>query len=236
MTVKEWSLKRLFVFFLIAFLLTYLVRVLEVSTPFIAMVEIDSLIYQRDQLLENNLELQKRLLKLEQNLVENKDVLNNIVSKSELKTELEHYQELAGFSKMTGEGIIILVDDASGRFGRQNIDTLLVHDSTLNNIIGELRTAGAEAIAINDTRIVFGLSEIVCSGPTINIDRIDHAPPFVIKALGDSHNLQRALSTSDAYTQALQYYGLQLEINTCRQLEVDAYNGISDYGYASIKE
>ena len=52
-------------------------------------------------------------------------------------------------------------------------------------IVNELRAAGAEAISINDQRLI-GTSEIRCSGPTITVNGKIFAPPFIIKAIGDT--------------------------------------------------
>lgn len=63
-----------------------------------------------------------------------------------------------------------------------NPNLYLVHDEDILKVVNELRAAGAEAISINGQRLIAN-SEIICSGPTIRVNRRPLAPPFVIKAL-----------------------------------------------------
>ncbi len=226
----------LIAFILIGILVSYLLRILLVTAPFTEMIELEQLIYKRDELVIDNLTLQKKIAELEEDLSKNKALLENDSDKKKMQADIAYYAALAGCTPLVGEGVIILVNDADRRKKAEDMNVLLVHDSTLSNIIGELRLAGAEAIAINDTRIIFGLSDIVCSGPTINIDNIDHAPPFVIRAIGDRYKLQRFVSAGESYTQGLKRFGLKVEINPCRQVKVDRYNGVSNYQYAEVKE
>jgi uncharacterized protein YlxW (UPF0749 family) len=76
----------------------------------------------------------------------------------------------------------------------------IVHDSDMLHVINELRGAGAEAIAINGTRIM-ATSRISCGGPTINVGKSERfTPPFVIHAIGDPDALWPAFSGRTAFT------------------------------------
>ena len=68
----------------------------------------------------------------------------------------------------------------------------MVHDSDLRSVVNELFSAGAEAIAINDQRLVAN-SSIRCVGPTVLVNSERLAPPYKIAAIGKPDVLQSAL-------------------------------------------
>ena len=60
----------------------------------------------------------------------------------------------------------------------------IIHDEDLLRVLNELCAAGAEAISINDQRIV-ATTEVRCAGPTVSVNNVRSAPPYVIKAIGN---------------------------------------------------
>lgn len=84
-----------------------------------------------------------------------------------------------GLSPVQGQGIRI---DAEGSF-----DPVAVND-----LIQELRNAGAEAIAINDIRIT-GSSVAVLGTSAIEIDGVPIGPAFEVLAIGSPDGLKAAI-------------------------------------------
>ena len=63
-------------------------------------------------------------------------------------------------------------------------------------ILNDLKKAGAQAISINGERIV-AISEQVCAGPTILVNRNRYPVPYIINAIGDPDLLYESLSRSE---------------------------------------
>ena len=101
-----------------------------------------------------------------------------------LESELISNEKLLGLSNVSGEGIIINVQDGDD----------LIHQEDLLILLDELKNAGAQAISINDIRIT-NYSYIRCDGSVILLDGIKIGNPFCIKALGNSNLLYSSLNT-----------------------------------------
>lgn len=108
---------------------------------------------------------------------------------SKEKTEmLKQNNKLLGLTDVTGEGIIITANDGQANMSTDNVSLYLIHDGDLREIVNELANAGAEAISINDQRIVNSTC-IVCVGNVISINGEKVGSPFVIKAIGNPERL-----------------------------------------------
>lgn len=103
--------------------------------------------------------------------------------------ELNNVNLLLGKTDVEGEGVIITLKD-----GEENSEeTPMVTPDNLNLLINELKLAGAEAISINDERII-NMSDITVVNDTlilINQQRV--MSPYIIKAIGDQTYLESTL-------------------------------------------
>lgn len=70
--------------------------------------------------------------------------------------------------------------------------------SEMLTLINELFLAGAEAVSINDERIV-AMSDIKTVGNMILVNRTKTASPYKIKAIGDTKYLESALMIKGGY-------------------------------------
>nr|WP_252893988.1 DUF881 domain-containing protein [Veillonella denticariosi] len=92
-------------------------------------------------------------------------------------------------------------------------------------IVNELRAGGAEAIAINDQRLI-GTSEIRCSGPTITVNGKVFGAPFVVKAIGDPKTLNSALTMRGGVVDSLKHWGgIKVTIKQEDSVAVPAFTG-----------
>lgn len=123
---------------------------------------------------------------------------------------LEVNQIFLGKTDVKGKGISIMLKDS------ENIDKNLigiVHNVDVRNVVSSLIDMGAEAIAVNEERIV-GNSEIVCDGMdlVINGNKVSH--PFVIKAIGDMESFDTAIgSPMYGNIEALKKRGVQVKVD-----------------------
>lgn len=106
-----------------------------------------------------------------------------------LEEELQDTNMKIGLTDVEGEGITITIE---------NTEEGTIRYEQLVNLVNELVYAGAEAISINDKRIV-SMTDIVNPSNFIQINMERIVSPFVIKAIGDTKHLESALSVKGGY-------------------------------------
>ena len=130
-------------------------------------------------------ETAQRLTETQNTIDEYKRTIESNEASSEiLDQELEQTNLLLGKTDVVGNGVIVTLTDNDAQ--TISADDLLV-------LVNELRLAGAEAISINDKRIV-NMSEIVAVGDSILVNTERVTSPYVVKAIGDQTYLFSALS------------------------------------------
>ena len=117
--------------------------------------------------------------------------------------ELEELKYKTGLTDVKGPGVVVTLNDAEKLEEGDNVLERLIHDRDVLHVINELRVAGAEAISINNERLI-ATSEQICAGPTIKINSNRYAVPYEIKAIGDPEQLAKALKESSIYAIILQ--------------------------------
>ncbi len=155
----------------------------------------------------------------------------------EYRTEIDLYKEKAGFENLEGEGVLVIVDDGYRELiDEEDPSNIVVHDVDVRKLINELFNAGAEAVSVNGNRIILGISEIQCNGPTIRINDVQQSRPYIIKAIGDKYRLTKELLAHESYGSKLMKYGVQFELVSKDNVSIKAYKGNTIYKYAKITE
>ncbi|MET0900850.1 MAG: DUF881 domain-containing protein [Mycobacterium sp.] len=121
----------------------------------------------------------------------------------------------AGVDPVHGPGLVITLTDAqrdaNGRFPRDaSPDDLVVHQQDIQAVLNALWGAGAEAIQMQDQRII-GTSAPRCVGNTLLLNGRTYSPPYTIMALGDVAAMQTALADAPLvrlYQQYVLRFGL----------------------------
>lgn len=104
---------------------------------------------------------------------------------------------LSGTVSVTGPGLRIVVDDTPDAGGRAEGQVL---DSDLQVLVNGLWESGAEAIAVNGSRLG-PLSSIRVAGEAITVNYRSLSPPYVVEAIGDPASLQaRFIDTAAGQT------------------------------------
>lgn len=175
----------------------------------------------------------KDLEKAEKELEEERK--NSTENDSELEKKEEEIKEdnkILGLTEVTGPGVIVTLSD-SKKDAASVLDpsSLLVHDADVLCIINELKNAGAEAICINDQRIVPN-SSIICGGNIIQINGDKVGAPFVIKAIGLPEQLMGALSRQNGYVDILKSASVEVDLKKSNNITIPKYTGILTYKYA----
>lgn len=135
--------------------------------------------------------------------------------------ELQQAKTLLGLTDVKGSGVIVTLTDTEEALYTYTADDLL-------QLINELKYAGAEAISINDNRII-NLTDIamisdnliVMNGGTTRI-----SSPYVIKAIGDQKYLTSTLSMKNSgYIDQMEANGMKIELEQNDNIEIKAYTG-----------
>ena len=113
--------------------------------------------------------------------------------------ELEKSRILIGEVDVKGQGVVIYLNPNSNLFG--NSVNNHITDKDLVYLVNELRFAGAEAISINDIRVVSGTG-IRTAGNyiLINDEKISPSKRIVIQAIGDKSLLYSAMSFPEVFS------------------------------------
>ena len=151
-----------------------------------------------------------------------------------LKTALNNAEIQAGTVSVEGSGLEIkMADGDTAGHGASDDNLYIVHQDDVLKVLNELRAAGAEAISVNDQRVI-ATSEIRCAGNTISINNTRTAAPFVIKAIGDPKQLESGLMMRGGIMDELSSW-IKIEIKKVdKGLVIPAYMGKFEFKYAKV--
>lgn len=145
--------------------------------------------------------------------------------------EIQQGNKMIGLTEVTGPGVIVTLSDSKRDASSVlNANSLIVHDGDILSVINELKNAGAEAISINDQRLV-PTSSIVCGGNIIQINGEKIGAPFVIKAIGLPEQLA-ALERPGGYLEILKGYSIEVDFKKSNNITIPKYTGVISYKYA----
>ncbi|MDD3706191.1 MAG: DUF881 domain-containing protein [Clostridiaceae bacterium] len=148
-----------------------------------------------------------------------------------LKEELDQARIIAGIEDIEGPGLTVVVDDL--KFS-EKVNYPLISYSMLLELLNELNAAGAEAVSINDQRII-STSEIrQIGGIHININTVSYAPPFLFKAIGNPKTLEAALRMREGIVEKLENSGVAVTITQGELIKITKYNGVIQRKYAEV--
>ena len=138
-----------------------------------------------------------------------------------LDQELEQAKTLLGLTDVTGQGVVVTLTDTQEALYTYTADDLL-------QLINELKYAGAEAISINDNRII-NLTDIAMISDSLivmNGEKNRISSPYVIKAIGDPKYLISTLSIKNSgYIDQMEANGMKIEVEEKNNIEIKAYSG-----------
>ena len=140
----------------------------------------------------------------------------------------------AGLSALQGSGLVIQLEDAPQVAQSAGGADLLVTGRDVRTVVEELWLAGAEAVAVNDERVV-STTSIIDIGGSLLVNSAYLAPPYQVKAVG-SADLYAQLAASASWVgfvaSRVGQNGIQLAIAQPADLVVPAYAGSVAIRYA----
>ncbi len=134
-----------------------------------------------------------------------------------LDDELEQQKNLLGLTDVTGEGVIITLTDTNE--GTYTSDRL-------RYLVNELKYAGAEAISINDNRVI-NLTDIVTINDSFIVmyGNVRISSPYVIKAIGDTTYLLSTLNMKNSgFVDLMKAENLQVSVEQSKNITITKYS------------
>ena len=171
-------------------------------------------------------ELEKEIEETNTKIEEYKETIKTGKEASELLAEeLEKQNNLLGRNSVKGSGIIVTLKDT---------DNKKITGEDIRTLINELKMAGAEAISVNEHRIVYD-SYIVDIGDTfISINGTRIVSPFEIKAIGNQAYLESGLSKKQyGYIDTKQEEGKDVTLVRRDNILINKYDGNLNMEYAN---
>jgi uncharacterized protein YlxW (UPF0749 family) len=125
------------------------------------------------------------------------------------REDLRRITAFGGLAAVDGQGIVMQVDG--------NLDAIAVND-----LVNELRNAGAEAIAVDDVRIT--ARSVAIEGPrSIELDGMEVGEQFTLRAIGSPDGLLGAMERPGGIISQLQLFiKATIQINQAESLELPA--------------
>lgn len=140
-----------------------------------------------------------------------------------LEQDLEQAKMLLGQTEVTGDGIIITIED-------NEYNTVMA--TLLLELVNELRLAGAEAISINNQRVVNMTDIVDINNSYILVNSEKIVSPYKIKAIGDQTYLESALSIKNAgFVDKYSKIGYTVEIEKTNDITIPKYKGDMELKY-----
>ena len=152
----------------------------------------------------------------------------------DLSRQIEGLQARSGLVAVTGEGVMVRLDDAHTAASAKDVEKAICHNTDVTDIVNTGWRAGAEAIAVNGERMV-GTSSVYCVGSTIMVNGTLMSPPFLITMIGPQSGLMTLFDDprelADIKSRG-QLNGLIFQVSRQRDLRVPAYTGSLGARYA----
>lgn len=142
-----------------------------------------------------------------------------------LQKELTEMNKLLGGTDVQGEGIIITIRDDETDFTKQ------VNSDDLLTIVNALRLSGAEAISINDERIINMSDIFLINRMYIAVNGRRVLSPYVIKAIGNKNYLESGLTGKGGYIDELLSLDFDVSLEKSDNVKILKYNDEIDIKY-----
>ena len=170
-------------------------------------------------------EVETKLEERKQKIEEYKQELDNNENAMQLlQSEVDEAEGYLGFTELQGEGIVVTLKD--------NEDANIEYWDLLF-LVNELVSAGAEAISINDERVVATTEIVPVNGTIIFVNSKKIAGPYTVRAIGEKKYLESALTIKGGYLDERKIqYNKDVEYTLEDNIIIPAYTGKMNFEYA----
>lgn len=154
----------------------------------------------------------------------------------DMKAQISDYEMFIGLNKVEGSGIVLTIKDGKANALEESPDEInnkLLHYYDMELILNELRLAGAEAISVNNHRIV-PWTGVVCSWAFMGFEDggMEYAP-FNIYVIGDPEKLKAALLEDGSHIKELMFRKLYVKIEKIEKITMPPTTASANVKYMS---
>lgn len=157
--------------------------------------------------------------------------LRSAGQESSTSARLTQVADSVGLSEVSGPALRITLTDAPGSalssVPGTEPDDLVVHQQDLESYINALWAGGAEAMMLQDQRVING-SAFRCAGNTLLLEGRVYSPPFVITVIGPIEEMSAALDASpgvEVYREWVDHVGLGEKVETLETTTLPGFVG-----------
>lgn len=136
-----------------------------------------------------------------------------------------------GTAAVSGPAVRVTLDDAGYSLDTipegYSVDDVVVHQQDLQGVVNALWAGGAEAIMVQDQRII-STSSVQCVGNTLYLQGRVYSPPYTITAVGDPEALHAALEVDpvvSTYRDWASAVGLGYSVEDLGETDLPAFSG-----------
>jgi uncharacterized protein YlxW (UPF0749 family) len=131
----------------------------------------------------------------------------------------------AGTTALRGRGLVVRLSDSERNpEDPEESGAYRIHDTDLQLVVNALFAGGAEAVAVNDSRLV-ATSPIRAAGDTIVVNFRPLSPPYRVVAIGADENRFEDSAIARRFQRWTRLFGLGFSVREQDDLEVPAYTG-----------
>ncbi|MEP7035644.1 MAG: DUF881 domain-containing protein [Actinomycetota bacterium] len=154
------------------------------------------------------------------------------VAVTRLRAAASKLAPAVGTQAVTGPVLSVTLDDAKRTAASlpegYTADDIVVHQQDVQSVINALWAGGAEAMMLQDQRVI-STSAVRCVGNTLILQGRVYSPPYVIRAIGDVSAMRAALDQSPQvaiYRQYADLLGLGYDVTSKKgEATLPAYAG-----------
>lgn len=173
-------------------------------------------------------EIDEKLTETENRINEYKtELANNADSSKLLEDEVKEAEDYLGYTSLKGEGVVVTLEDNE----MKDIDY-----SDLLELVNELNIAGAEAISINEERIVSNTDISIVNYSFILVNSKKLSGPYIVRAIGDKKYLESAITIKGGFIDRLEADGKTIKYDLEDNIVLPAYDETLSFKQAKINE
>lgn len=147
-----------------------------------------------------------------------------------------------GAGPVAGPALRVTLDDAGYSLDTlpdgYTVDDVVVHQQDVQSVINAMWAGGAEAMMVQDQRIV-ATSSVQCVGNTLYLQGRVYSPPYTITAIGDVGGMERALTDDPVvanYRAWAEILGLGYAVDRLGETEFPGFAGSLRAVHAAVLE
>ena len=196
------------------------------------------------QMVERNSQRTKSLREDIKDLDSRISLLNKTLVSSNENKDSSDTGSSTVLPKLEGPGIVVTLNDSSlwkgavnGSGTSVNINDYVIHQQDIESVVNALWQGGAEAMTIQDQRVLFN-SAVICIGNVLMLQGHQYSPPYKISAIGPVDDMVDALNNSPAirtYKEYVSSFGLGWKVEKKENLKFpEASALLQPLRYASV--